>query len=204
MQLCTALLFWQVQQVAPAPTVLSCCYGFSECLGLQAGDDLQKATELGCPTSADGQHAAQMQSTLQGFFALFRLNDGQSIAGSSATPYGDGMPCTFAPTDDVLSHKKQIASLNDIQVNFSNGSTAVVTGATWLPAVESNEYMSILLLGYFGFREGTHPASVVIGGSNAYTGQGLQYANTGLETGLQCLFLDAETAGRVGNDHWNS
>ncbi|CAK9090316.1 unnamed protein product, partial [Durusdinium trenchii] len=125
------------------------------------------------------------------FFSAFRMNSGQSIAGSTIMPYGDGMPCTFNPADDVPA-KEQITSLEDIQdlwggggsstgVTFPNGSRAVVTGATWLPAVEGNEWMTLLLLGNFGFKEGVNPASVVIANSNAYTGQGLQYADTGLD-----------------------
>ncbi|CAK9083915.1 unnamed protein product [Durusdinium trenchii] len=170
-----------VTPVSAAPTLLSCIYGWAECLGLQDSDGFEEAQELGCPTTVDGRYAARTETQLMNqFFSAFRMNSGQSIAGSTIMPYGDGMPCTFNPADDVPA-KEQITSLEDIQVTFPNGSRAVVTGATWLPAVEGNEWMTLLLLGNFGFKEGVNPASVVIANSNAYTGQGLQYADTGLD-----------------------
>ena len=51
------------------------------------------------------------------------MNSGQSIAGSTIMPYGDGMPCTFNPADDVPA-KEQITSLEDIQDLWGGGGSS--------------------------------------------------------------------------------
>ena len=53
-----------VTPVSAAPTLLSCIYGWAECLGLQDSDGFEEAQELGCPTTVDGRYAARIEMLL--------------------------------------------------------------------------------------------------------------------------------------------
>jgi len=153
--------------------LLSCAYGMSQCLGLQTGDGIEKARELGCPTTDDGQFFGQTQTAMR--FGALRT---RSLEGSVSTAYQDGMPCTFSPDSDA--EELQNLKLTDILITMADGSTRSPTGATWNPASERNEMLTLLMLGHFGFGEGKAMKSITIKGST-YDGAGLSYTNMGHE-----------------------
>ncbi len=85
------------------------------------------------------------------------------------------MPCTFSPGDrDDLSNIK----LENINVTLDDGSMGVVSFASYVPAIEANERLTLLLLGDFGYRHGKDPVKVMIEGAS-YEGYGLKYKDTG-------------------------
>ena len=145
----------------------------SQCLGLQRRDGIDKARELGCPTTDDGQFFGASQTGIgRGTLGT------RALEGSESTAYQDGMPCTFSPDSDV--EELQTLKLTDIVITMADGSTRSPTGATWNPAFERNELLTLLMLGHFGFSEGKAMKSVSIKGST-YAGAGLSYTNMGHE-----------------------
>lgn len=162
-----------VEKREEAPKLLSCFYGASQCLGLKLRDGLEKATELGCPTSESGETGT---ATTVEINSLFSANSEYSIKNSAATLYGDGMPCVFHPHfkwDDIKD-----LLLTDFRVELTDKSLGEVSGATLAPALELNEQQTMLLIGNFGARRGVYPERVTIGGSS-YSGADLEYKNNG-------------------------
>merc|ERR1712238_41576 len=88
------------------------------------------------------------------------------------------MPCTFSPDSDAEDLKN--LKLSDIVITFEDGSHRNPTGATFNPANEKNELLTLLMVGHFGFSEGKRISSVSIKGST-YNGPGLSYADMGHE-----------------------
>jgi len=107
------------------------------------------------------------------------------LEGSKTVPYGDGMPCTFSPDDDWEELKN--LKLTDIVITMADGSTRNPEGASYMPAIERNELITLLMLGNFGFSENQTMTSVSIKGST-YAGPGLSFTSQGDDMALARWF----------------
>lgn len=161
-------------QAECAVQLVSCAYGISQCIGLKDDDGLEKAKELGCPTSEDGKFFGQTVTAMQG-----SLSSRFAFEGSESTEYQDGMPCTFTP-DSPWEELDQL-KLDDIVIEFTDGTTTKPTAASWNPATESNELKTLLTLGHYGFSKGNKTMKSVSVKGSSYTGQGIGYKDVGME-----------------------
>lgn len=168
---------------ASSVTLLGCIYGASQCLGFQEGDGIEKARELGCPTAKNGEYFGARQSAIDNLLGLYQLEGSKSVA------YGDGMPCTFSPEDDreVLQNLK----LTDIVITMADGTTRNPSGGSYMPAIERNEQVTLLMIGDFGRRDNLSMSSVSIKGST-YSGPGLSFTEQGDDMAMARWF-DVQT-----------
>eukprot|EP00747_Dinoflagellata_sp_TGD_P201349 gnl/TRDRNA2_/TRDRNA2_74816_c0_seq1.p1 gnl/TRDRNA2_/TRDRNA2_74816_c0~~gnl/TRDRNA2_/TRDRNA2_74816_c0_seq1.p1 ORF type:complete len:415 (+),score=52.35 gnl/TRDRNA2_/TRDRNA2_74816_c0_seq1:41-1246(+) len=155
--------------------ILGCYYGYSQCIGVTDGDlsRPEKMRDRGCVLDANGgSNTGELTQVDRGMFVLgksFNYTNADAVAFENM----DGMPCVFDGV--VLAGDLQN---KDFVVQLSNGTSVNPTGFTNLPAVEHNELTTVLLLGYFGRRDGLDPVRVSALGSE-YTGEGLAYQSTG-------------------------
>mmetsp|Transcript_102351 Transcript_102351/g.265107 ORF Transcript_102351/g.265107 Transcript_102351/m.265107 type:complete len:414 (-) Transcript_102351:176-1417(-) len=180
---------------ASSVSLLSCVYGFSQCLGLKSGEGYEKAKELGCPVSDDGE------SWNGALASTFNTAFGQpsALEGSKSTDYQDGMPCTFSP--DSQDEDLATLQLSEIEIKMSDGTSRNPTGATWAPSNERNEMRTLLLVGHFGFSENLKIVSVSVRGSS-YSGGGLSYTNMGHELAY-AKWWDVDSHAKLeGDGNW--
>jgi len=182
---------------ASSVTLLGCIYGASQCLGLPEGDGKEKARELGCPVAKDGdrEYFAPPQTTIDNLLSYFQL------AGSKSVEYGDGMPCTFSPDDD----REELLNLKlaDIVITMADGTTRSPSGGSYMPAIERNEQITLLLIGDFGWRDNLTMSSVSIKGST-YSGPGLSFANQGNDMAMARWFDVQTHADLEGSGTWSA